>query len=386
MAQKCPNCGQPTRTGARFCGFCGTNLGATDPEERRPDASPNLRQASPKKQNVSYSATTNPCHFCGSYNRPGVKFCASCGRQLSSNDIPPVPPPLPQTEDRKIGNKRSRLTAIGILAGVLVIICVSLIIITQNLGLYETIFPKGTSTEVGIELSDLTNTPVDPTQIPSSTQEPTNTSVPTPTPSPTETSFPTVTHTPTPKVIFQDHFDQGLGNWEPWGSEGLAVESELLQPQVILDDYLELKGYNYDQVGVTSIQTYTLVSGMVFDFKAEVENPIDANLFFDWYPGNEIRSPDELGPIYLEIRNSETVFHYISNGKEIDCRVPLPEPGMRTYRLVFGADWELILLIGEGNLDEVCRSIIDQPDDLFGRITFSGFGLVDRVSVTQILP
>ena len=166
----------------------------------------------------------------------------------------------------------------------------------------------------------------------------------------------------------------------------MDMDTEILPPQIILNEYLDLKGIDYDQVGVTSVQTVTLVSGLVVEFEAEVDNPINASLYLDWFPGNDLRSPDQLGPIYLEIKGTEVVFYYIYEGNEMECRVPFQDPLLRTYRILFGSDWEVVLSVGDENLEEVCRRFIDQPGQLFGRITLSGFGLVDRITINQVIP
>lgn len=56
----CPHCGQPVRSGARFCGRCGREISA-------------VQAAAP---------ATGACPQCGSLNRPGARFCGGCGREI----------------------------------------------------------------------------------------------------------------------------------------------------------------------------------------------------------------------------------------------------------------------------------------------------------------
>ncbi len=387
MTNECPKCGKPVRLGARYCGFCGYMLNKADPGVKKPADLSQAGRTSPKHQQppeVSLGFTT--CPYCGKANRPGVKFCASCGKQLTPVPPPPAPPSLPLKKDKIPKGKRPRIVSLGFLVGWFVIICASLVAIAYRFGFLDTILPSETFTEVAVGNETITNTPIESTQTPSSTPEPTRTETPTSTITPSETSAPTITNTPTPKVVFEDDFTQGLEKWQTWENRPVDIGEGLLPPQIILDQFLDLKGFNYDEVGVTSILTFTLVSGMVIEFEAEVDNPLTEPLYFDWYPGDESRPLDELGPIFLEINNTEAIFHYQSNGNEIDCPVPLHDPTMRTYRISFGQDWKVTFFIGSNEIDEVCKGVIDQPDQLFGRITFSGFGLIDRIAITQSMP
>ncbi|MFM8322431.1 MAG: zinc ribbon domain-containing protein [Chloroflexota bacterium] len=63
-AATCPNCGQPLRAGARFCGSCGHTL----PAAARPAAPP-----PPSEIN---------CPRCGRALRQGARFCSSCGEVI----------------------------------------------------------------------------------------------------------------------------------------------------------------------------------------------------------------------------------------------------------------------------------------------------------------
>ena len=387
MASECPNCGKPIRPHARFCGFCGYYLQGADVDAAKKGEFSQLGQTKPKQQTApGTTPNTISCPYCGKINRPGVKFCAGCGRQLAPERASQVASSPVSLDKKPTRVKGSRIVRFGVFLGVFIIICVSLFFIAYSFGYLDTIFPSSTATAVVIGVTEPTNTPVEFTQTPSPTQEPTNTTTPTSTSSPTETLPPTATSTPTPKILFEDQFNQDLGNWQSWENPSLDMDTDILQPQIILNEYLDLKGMDYDKIGVTSVQTITLVSGLVIEFDAEVDNPVNASLYLDWSPGNDPRSSDQLGPIYLEIKDNEVVFHYKNDGNDMECPVPLHDPLLRTYRILFGSDWEVVLSVGDENLEEVCRRIIDQPEQLFGRITFSGFGVVDRITINQMTP
>ena len=389
MAYECPNCGKPTRPHARFCGFCGYRLQAAESDAAKKSEFSQLGQTKPN-QKAAPGATPNSisCPYCGKINRPGVKFCAGCGKQLTPGRTPQVSPPPVSLDEKTTRVKGSRIVRFVVFLGVFVIICVSLFFIAYSFGYLDldTIFPSWTATAVVVGETEPTNTPVQFTQTPSPSQEPTNTSTPTSTLSPTETLPPTATSTPTPKILFEDQYNQDLRNWQSWENPSEDMDTDILPPQIILNEYLDLKGMDYDKVGVTSVQTITLVSGLVIEFEAEVDNPVNASLYFDWSPGNDPRPPDQLGPIYLEVKDTEVVFHYIYDGNDMECPVPFQDSLLRTYRILFGSDWEVVLSVGDENLEEVCRSFIDQPGQLFGRITFSGFGLIDRITINQMTP
>ena len=379
MVNVCPNCGKPIRASTKFCGFCGFVISHDDLGIPKPQHIMQAGRKPPRLQPKSdLSHEGKPCTHCGKRNRVGVKFCTSCGNQISQVTAPLTPP----TSVRKPPRKRSRITTLSFLIGGFIIICGALLVIAYGLGYFENVFP----TEIPISTIGVaeahTVTATAATPIPSPTPEPTKTEIPTKTISPTETSLPTFTSTPAPKVVFRDDFLEGLINWLPLGEEPGSIGDDIFPPDLILGEFLNLKGHNFDEVGVTSIQTITLVSGMIIDFDADVEDILVAPLYFDWTPGEKARSPDELGPIYLEIFNSEVRFHYQKNSTEVDYQLTTHQEGMRTYRIVFGPDWEVVIYVGDGEFEELFRASIDEPDPLFGRITFSGYGLINRITIT----
>jgi len=114
----CPNCQRPIRSAAKFCGHCGATLpanlaGAQPPAQQAPvyqppsqtpqpppaqaqDArpQPKKRPAPPKKRPSKEAAVNVTCPD-GHINRPGVKFCATCGKPM-----PTIPPPPPVRKPR----------------------------------------------------------------------------------------------------------------------------------------------------------------------------------------------------------------------------------------------------------------------------------------------
>lgn len=60
----CPACGKPYATGARFCTGCGANLGGASPTTQAEE-------------------NRNSCPSCGRRLAPGARFCTVCGRSLS---------------------------------------------------------------------------------------------------------------------------------------------------------------------------------------------------------------------------------------------------------------------------------------------------------------
>ena len=68
FVMKCPQCNFDNPAGTKFCGKCGTRLGA-------------------------------PCPSCGTLNPEGFAFCGACGTSLTAAGPAPPPPP---TEERKV--------------------------------------------------------------------------------------------------------------------------------------------------------------------------------------------------------------------------------------------------------------------------------------------
>jgi len=385
MATPCPKCGKSIRQGAKFCGFCGHVLG--DPGTGQPKAA-----ATPLEQR----SVGNPCPHCGKPNRQGVKFCASCGKGLAPVDAtsPSLHSPS-QGPVRHSKPKRSRLVTIGFLATVVVVVCGSLFGIAWATGLLEGILPGSTLTDsevasvdrdtlVPIATDTQTLAPTITTAAPLDTPTPTELILTfAPTLPPTETPLPTITSTPEPNILFKDDFNGDLGLWEGWSQRPLSILDGIFPAEISLGEYLELMGMDYKAVGVTSIQTVTLVSGLVIDFSAEADNYFNPSIYLDWNPGVETRKPFRIGPLFLEVNNSEVVFHYKSNEIDQECSASISGTGMKLYRIEFGPHWEVKVFMDDGELLEICSVTIDEPYDIVGKLTFSGFGLVDSIIVTE---
>jgi hypothetical protein len=157
----------------------------------------------------------------------------------------------------------------------------------------------------------------------------------------------------------------------------------LILAQIILGDLLDIKSFPSDKVGVTAIQPVSLYLGLIIEFEVEVDNTNNFSLDFDWYPGEETRPFYWLEPFYLEISSKEVIVHYLQNGSEVSCSIFLEDAGMKLYRIVFLTDWNVKMLIDDGELGEACSVTIDPPSKLTGRITLSGWGLVDSVMVFE---
>ncbi len=80
MQVRCANCGTFSRPGVRFCRACGTALGTTPPRS----ASPQAYEPAPPADHAPRSLQTRPayCTRCGRRLRPTSKFCPGCGKQL----------------------------------------------------------------------------------------------------------------------------------------------------------------------------------------------------------------------------------------------------------------------------------------------------------------
>jgi len=95
---RCPTCGQENRSGARFCGRCGSPLEA--PPAQQPAA--------------------EACPVCGSPIKPGARFCTRCGSTLSEAPqaaaAPPVQGPAPvrsSQPERQIPEYRNGRPGVG---------------------------------------------------------------------------------------------------------------------------------------------------------------------------------------------------------------------------------------------------------------------------------
>jgi hypothetical protein len=135
MADRCPKCEKPIRAGAKFCTFCGhviqdvpvTPAPAATPSPGRTPTPP----PGPGKPEAGKSGEGNFfCQHCGAPNRPGAKFCTSCGKS------PTIEPPP----------RGARLKTCGFLVLVALVILVSLVGIAWGFELDKLLFPTPTPT------------------------------------------------------------------------------------------------------------------------------------------------------------------------------------------------------------------------------------------------
>lgn len=185
------------------------------------------------------------CPKCGRINRPGVKFCATCGTSLSavppqpttpiqspqptprpvSPQSPPRPTPVAQPAARRGVSIQPLYLAIAAAAAIGVLLCVALVILFgSNLGFgsvsptativaflpptaLQTLTQLPTQTPIPASATPLKETVVvtavvvvTATPVPTDTHTPVPPSdTPTPLPSPTQTPLPSKTHTPKPQ-------------------------------------------------------------------------------------------------------------------------------------------------------------------------------------------
>jgi hypothetical protein len=275
---------------------------------------------------------------------------------------------------------------VGFLVGVLVIVCGSILGIAYGFGGIDWVLnwiatPTPTRiASVAVEpvkpIATLTSpTPQPDVEVTVTPQEPTQV-VNTPTATPTKTLMPTITNTPGSVVFFEEDFTRGLDNWEQWRETGMP------DPRIIMDDFLQLNGLDYDKVGITSKILVPLVPGMMFEFEAEVDDLEDRFLYFDWYPGPTKRPVNRLGTLYLGINNVEVLLYYSQDPNNMRCNLDLDGTVLRRYQIEFGPNWEVNLFVDD-ELQAECSGIFKPPEILEGHVTFSAWGRVDSFKITM---
>jgi hypothetical protein len=272
---------------------------------------------------------------------------------------------------------------VGFLVGILVIVCGSFAGIVYGFKLYEYVLGTATPTlteavVVAASTEKPTANPPESTPQPEvaatvTPQEPTQVEN-TPTATPTKTLMPTITNTPGPVVFFEENFTGSLDNWEQWRETGMP------DPRIIMDDFLQLNGLDYDKVGITSKIIVPLVPGMMFEFNAEVDDLEDRFLYFDWYPGPTKRPVNKLSTLYLGINNVEILLYYSQDPTNMRCSLDLDGTALRRYQIEFGPNWEVTFLIDD-ELQAECSGVFKPPDILEGHVTFSAWGRVDSFKI-----
>lgn len=96
----CSVCGSKVLPGKDFCEECGARIGAVAPEEKGDGYVPsdfiqdeNLTRVVPiENEIVDNGMESAVCYVCGSYLKPGLKFCEKCGAAAGSKNTVPEPP------------------------------------------------------------------------------------------------------------------------------------------------------------------------------------------------------------------------------------------------------------------------------------------------------
>jgi Meckel syndrome type 1 protein len=152
MAKICPNCDKPLRDGAKFCTACGHVLQKPEMSPLAAETPPSvLKQDAPPPKPAPTPPAASPagtfCRHCGKGNRPGVKFCATCGKPISAPQ--PAPPPLATPAQRlpidaPPVRSRARLLTVSFLVLVILMVCVSIVGIGWGFGVDVLLFPTAT--------------------------------------------------------------------------------------------------------------------------------------------------------------------------------------------------------------------------------------------------
>lgn len=150
MAKNCPNCDKPLREGAKFCTACGHVL-------QKQEAPPPVAAAPPPQAPVPTPPAASPagtfCRHCGKGNRPGVKFCATCGKPMAAPQQTPPPSLTPAQRlplDTPPQRSRARLLTLSFLVLVILMVCVSIVGIGWGIGVDVLLFPTATPGAEGL--------------------------------------------------------------------------------------------------------------------------------------------------------------------------------------------------------------------------------------------
>ena len=394
MPNTCPNCQRPVRTGAKFCGFCGTRLTPVN-------ASPGTPPTPAGSAAPDAGPSGGYCPYCHSPLRLGVKFCSSCGKPLPGpasaqppTPAPPAPPPQTPAAEQKTSRERpKRKRSKGRLIIYLLLILVLCLVISVPLAVFawpyaspylEKFLPLGFATATSTSTIEPTSTPTEkPTPLPTETPTPklTETLAPTETISPTATLTPepTATLTPMPTIspLLADQFTQPLTTtWDVWG---IPIPVIITSPV----SALSLTGsVSSSQAGMTGIPLIPLSPGLVISFTATIDSPA-ATLFLDWDPGSGTRQPEASpGSIHLTVEPTQVILRLVpvSAGEALQCSIPLRTEGTHTYSLQLGVGGEVTLLQDSSFACTLPGPVAGGVDNL-GRLSFSGNGTVNKVLV-----
>lgn len=412
----CPDCGQPLRPGARFCGNCGATLSASP--------APRWESAPPAPGGLA-------CPHCGKPVRAEARFCNNCGKPLAPNAAGASPDALvisaPAEESPGAAPSQPQLAPDSALAAAPAarpgkeslarrsprhsFLWVIPLLLVAGCGL-ASVAGYFAARQFGwlaqeTPLAVLSSTPAQappgaaptlapPTSAPVVLATPTRV-VPTPTsssftPEPlytaTQATLPTEPLTPTQTlltppsagvVLFEDLFDAGLReHWLTWGEPRATIGTGFG------DNWLYLKALDPGQAGVTSRPDFVIPNapGVAIEFDAQMDDKYSrAVLILDWDPLSFGRGPDNQddGVIRLEIRVDQ--LKLFSRATQETCEQSLTATAGHTYLLRL-TEAQGVALYLDGAEQPVCQlaslDLAPQP----GKISFSGLGWVSRVKVS----
>ena len=378
MLKTCPKCNQPTRIGAKYCGFCATPLNAGPPPETQPQVNSN-----------------KACPHCNAPLRPGIKYCANCGKLVATAHAsspalllatPDYQPPL-ETKNRP-RHRFSRL-AVSLITMLIIFLVIAIPVAIFGQPLIKQLFvaapPTQTPTQIAISIPTNTTTPSpSATPLPSSTptMQPTPTLTRPPSVTPTRLMPPTSTPSLIP-VLLSDDFNQPLDStWETWGEPNLTpVNTSNIQGLLI-------NASNIDSGGISSLNTeIALTPGISISFTADVDYLDDrsAVLRFAWSPGTATlpEVADSLPVVLLIDSRQLTVEITTKDGILVPCHYPV-EDAAHTYLLEINNN--MLPAISVDGIP-ICQDTLPPltPSNLPGaRIHISGRGLIDRIYVSFI--
>jgi hypothetical protein len=402
----CPECGKPLRSGARYCGSCGSIVSGA--ALARPEAIP----------------PELTCTNCGNLLRSGARFCNRCGQpfipdgavtvpQALAGAIPPgapsqaeqaAPDPPAASVEKSRGAGAARRPARGRL--------ISLILLVVIMGCGLAVVPGylaarqygwlGRETPLAALPSQIAAGPtgavITPT-LPSSTPaltatqtrlQPTQTARrPTAEPTDTATRLAPATETTTPDesalapaaagvLLFEDTFDSGLSqHWLTWGEPRATIGAGFG------DNWLDLKAIDPGQAGVTTRPAFSIpgAPGLVIEFDAQMDGRYpQAVLILDWDLDTFDRGPDNRVPGLIRFEIRPTQLKLSGRAARDACLQKIEAATRHTYLLRVEAGPSLALYLDGAN-QPVCQintlGVEPQP----GKLSFSGLGWVSRVKV-----
>lgn len=366
MTGTCPNCGNPVRPGARFCGSCGASL-----------------ESGTSTTFVQPAGST--CPHCGKPVRTDAKFCPSCGEELSSQttqrETRAISPGETQGQPaKKPGEKPSLIgtpTDIDTSSSppqsnwpqfaVIIILSVIVLALASYLA-WDTGLLSTNATATITPTQTMTVLPSATASVTIALETPTPTISPQPSSEPSATAQLTET-TPTTVVIDEDFGNTLETNWTVWGTPEPQIRSAL-------GYYLELEA-DSRAAGITSNVVFPFSENTLIRFDASLSAADVDLLSLDFDPQDVNRQPNSApGAVHLDLGNDR--LRLIVSDAPL-CIKPLPDREYYTFTLKIE---ESGLSLWVDN-DQLCPTTafnltLDQV-----RLSFSGRGRLDNILVTQ---